>query len=260
MNGNRHRWTGIFLAAACSLLCCLYATAFADPRTDLGSPSQEVRDKAAKMLRATYKAAPRKKWTPVLALLKKGGLRGQGMKETLAPFNAVPQVRGSDLGMVSVDYQLDDAWMLQCLYVGKGNPPWEPGTLTEASLWRNIAKAPVKAPPAFTGVWTIYYANGEKAEELHYRDGLPCGDCISCRDDGSKSGLTRYPIPGYKTEEIDYSTTGRISAKRVRDADKHVWRLTYYKADGSVNYTDEFPGDNRIARTGFISLGSGGCF
>jgi antitoxin component YwqK of YwqJK toxin-antitoxin module len=104
-------------------------------------------------------------------------------------------------------YRLDDLWILNChfhYYVSN--------TLIETKLtqkWRTIELQP---PPHFTGVWTTYYANGQKLHQTRYKDG------------------------DYDGDDIGYYPSGRVSCWSTRKGKKGepVGTGTAYKEDGTV--------------------------
>ena len=52
------------------LILCVASVAAASPRDDLSSPSQEVRDAAAKIVRETFVPTPREQWEPLVEKIK----------------------------------------------------------------------------------------------------------------------------------------------------------------------------------------------
>ncbi|MES2439201.1 MAG: hypothetical protein V4584_09035 [Verrucomicrobiota bacterium] len=152
----------LLLAAAMTLL--VPALAMASPREDLASPSQEVRDKAAAELRASFRSTPESGWTPVLDQISKGQTKKQIM-ELLRPYHVTVEPEMASGQTHAESYRLDDEWILQCGFLNEGD------ILTGRALARSIRQVHVTPPGKFTGKWVLYFANGQKSHEILYQDG-----------------------------------------------------------------------------------------
>jgi len=163
---------------------CIVGEIFCSPVTDLSSPSQEIRDSAAKVLRDDYHMPSRKRWEPILAAIKIGD-HYEKIMEIIRPFKATPEMCVAGGSTSSENYRLDDLWLLSCLFRTSEH------TLIRCGLtdfWRNIWVAP---PPHFTGIWTTYYANGQRSHEIHYVNGAYEGAFTTYGPDGSSTSVTQ---------------------------------------------------------------------
>lgn len=147
--------------------------ACASPLSDLSSPSQEVRDRAAELIRDQhlYHSTPRAPWDKLSALLKVG----EGMKEVLekihkrGPGHDIPfDVLFGDLPpTTAVTLPLDESWVISCRFIDSKLVNWE--ILDEP---REILVDP---PSGYTGFWRTYRPNGMKGGVRYYKNGKIMG-------------------------------------------------------------------------------------
>jgi hypothetical protein len=83
---------------AAAFVVVLIGMATAAPRDDLSSPVQATRDAAAKTLRASYKPAPRSKWEPVVAALKKGTTKANVLASNIGTVTTAARLLKPRLG------------------------------------------------------------------------------------------------------------------------------------------------------------------
>jgi hypothetical protein len=147
------------------LFCGISAlSARADATSDLGSPSQATRDRAAAILRKTFVPTPRSHFEKLLAAVKPGQ-----SEQSLSAFLASQHVKPAELlaaGPTWNDhYRVDGTWML---YAWGSTYPAR--TVAGAELVRKIEKFWIQKPRGLTGTWTEYYANGQKMYETRTDD------------------------------------------------------------------------------------------
>jgi hypothetical protein len=187
------------------LLLVPTVTAFATPREDLGAQSQEVRDAAARELRASFVAPARSRWEPVVAAIKPGDTK-EAILDMLRKLK-VGQESVFASGQTSTEtYRLDDAWLLSCSFQRSGATQ----TVMEATLHERLRHIWVAPPPDFSGVWTVYFVNGQRSHEINYANGKYSGVFTSFRSDGSKSVVQHYGPRGADGEDTGYFPSGRI--------------------------------------------------
>jgi hypothetical protein len=196
-----------FLVGLVSL--CSVGGLWASPRSDLESPSPATRAAAAKILRANPVPHPATNWNSLLAALRVGDLK-TNVLEKLRPSHARLEFSYDDTaksGWVE-DYRLDDLWLLYCRYHSVSN------TLIETKLFQEWRPIYLQPPPHFTGVWTTYYANGQKLHQTRYKDG------------------------DYDGDDIGYYPSGRVGywGRRKGKRGEPVGTGTEYKEDGTVLY------------------------
>ena len=91
--------------------------------------------------------------------------------------------------MVFGDYQLDDSWVLELTYSGKGKYHETPDRLLSVSVAWFVREIEVSEPNGFTGVWTTYYADGKRYKVIRAK-----------REDGTEVEVVRvYTSPGHGT-------------------------------------------------------------
>ena len=226
------------------IFLCSVSSLSASPRSDLSSPSQEVRDAAAKILLTNYIPPSRTNWESFLATIKVGDSK-KTVLEKLQPFNASPIPEGGFAtgGECDISYRLDDLWMLDCQFICISD------TLVQRKLTehlRSVEPVGVQLPPKFTGVWTTYYVNGQKCREVHYKEGKPNGELTNFRSDGSKSYVQHYIAGVCEGEDTGYFPSGRIEYRGVYKAGVSIGIWTWYNEDGTVRTTRDRdkPADN----------------
>ena len=155
------------------------------PIDDLASPNQTVRDKAAEVLRASFKSTPESKWTTTLEKFTKGQSKKE-VEEVLRPLNAKWEVSIGPGQTHSVVYRLDNEWLLHCGFHNSDD------RLIDRSLNRSLKHIWVAPPNTYTGVWTAYFINGQKSHVTNYKDGKYFGEFVSYHWDGSTRSVQHY--------------------------------------------------------------------
>jgi hypothetical protein len=216
------------------------AAATATPREDLASSLQEARDAAARELRASFVAPPRSKWEFLVAAIKPGDTK-QSVMEILRPYNVTTE-SGVASGQTSTEnYRLDDAWVLFCSY--QRSPTAE--TIMEVTLRENLRHIWVAPAQTFSGVWTVYFVNGQRSHEINYADGRYFGEFTAFRSDGSKLYVQHYGPSGIDGEDTGYFPSGRVMYRAFYKKGTAVGTWTHYNEDGSVRSTTEHSEPNK---------------
>ncbi len=85
---------------------------------------------------------------------------------------------------------LDDYWVVSVSY-------YYPGIVHDMrpTLRRRARQVAAALPEGFTGTWTTWHVNGQKAYEIEYKDGKRNGALISFHDNGRKS-FEQYYVEG----------------------------------------------------------------
>jgi hypothetical protein len=160
-----------------------------DPTADdLASPSQAVRDAAAARIRRSYAPPERARWEPLLASIQPGDPAASVLAKL--PSGAEPGPGGAGGGGRTESYRLDGLWMLSCGFIQADD------TVIDCELYDDLAQIWVDPPAAFTGVWTTYFANGQRAYEIHYRGGVYDGTFTSFHADGTTASVRRFGPDG----------------------------------------------------------------
>jgi hypothetical protein len=203
-----------------------------DPRSDLASPSQSIRDAAAKNLRATYVPPRRSEWECRLAPITPG-TKKTDVDELFQPLNLHPErcVEDGATGPAVTEqyrYRLDDLWVLDCSYRN--------GVVVQRELREQLRHVWVDPPTGFTGVWTTYFANGQPSREIHYKDGKYDGQFTAMNPDGSKCYVLHYTKQVADGEYTGYYPSGRVRYSSRYSAGEPAGTWTWYREDGSVEW------------------------
>ena len=219
----------LFLLIAVAMLSI--QPVFASALDDLSSPSQETRDRAAAELRRTFRSTPASKWTPTLDKIKKG----QSKKEILGMLGPSMTNEGS-LGSTSshmARYRLDHEWMLYCRFKNEGD------ILIECQLSQMLDHIWTPPPQHFTGIWVVYFVNGQKSDQINYKDGKYFGESISYRSDGSTNFVQHYNANGCDGADTGFFPSGKIHYRGQYKAGKRVGTWTVYDESGKITNTEE---------------------
>lgn len=226
---------GIGTVGAFLLLFCTDILS-ATPVSDLGSPSQEKRDAAANILRATYTPPSRTNWDSLV-----NGFRvGTPKTNVLEHLRSLKLRSGGGVGSgnaETVTYPLDDLWLLECSFTNTASG----SGLARVGLVERLRNIWVDPPTNFTGVWTTYYANGQRSHEIHYKDGSQDGSCVLFRSDGSKAVVSTLVNGVAEGEETGFYPSGRLNHRGSYKAGSQVGTWIWYKEDGSVESKKDFP-------------------
>lgn len=215
------------------LVCCWRASLTGSPADDLSSPSQGVRDAAAKILRSTYTAPPRTNWEAVLNTIT-NGMTKTNLLELLSPYHVTAEWGNGTGGSHSQNYRLDDAWILTCWFRNKGD------VLLERTLSPSLRYVWVAPPTNFAGIWITYFVNGQKSHGIHYDNGKYHGEFIAYSPDGSKCYVQHYDHHVGEGADTGYFASGRTNYHGVYKGGKQVGIWIWYNEDGSVKSTKDY--------------------
>lgn len=202
---------------------------------DLRSPQQSVRDKAAAELRATFHGTPEAKWTPVIQQIKQGQTKKQ-ILDLLRPFNVTAEEGMGSGQSHSQTYRLDNEWILVCSFQNDGD------ILFDHKLIPSLRHIWVLPPEDFTGIWVVYFVNGQVGHRINYRNGRYFGEFIAYRSDGSKTFVQHYTAKGADGEDTGYYPSGKISYRAQYQSGKPVGTWTWYDEAGNITSTKEHGG------------------
>jgi len=209
---------------------CILAGAPAD---DLNSPRQEVRDAAAKILRSSYTTPSRTNWDAVVNSIT-NGMTKTNLLKLLSPYHVTEMWGGGSGGTYSQAYRLDDAWILICSFRNAGD------ILFDRKLSMDLRNVWVLPPTNFSGIWIVYFVNGQKSHQIHYDAGKYHGEFIAYNSDGTKSYVQHYDHHVAEGADTGYFTSGRTNYHGIYKRDKQVGIWTWYNEDGSVRSTEDY--------------------
>lgn len=226
-----NRITTRFLVAI--LICCWSDSLTGSPASDLSSPSQELRDTAAKILRDSFVAPSRTNWESVVNAISNGMTKATVVK-LLSPYKVTAQRGIGSGGSYSESYRLDDGWVLLCWFRNQGD------VLFERTLSPSLRYVWVAPSTNFTGTWVTYYVNGQKSHEIQHDDGKYHGEFIAYNPDGSKCYVQHFDHHVAEGADTGYYASGRIKYQGVYQTGKQVGTWVWYNEDGSTNSTKEY--------------------
>jgi MORN repeat variant len=214
--------------------CLLAARVSAAPLDDLRSPSQQVRDAAAALLRTSFVPPPRSRWDTVVAAINPGD-SSDTILQMLQPYGVSREMGTSSGHSFAESYRLDDLWVLRCSFrrLESGD------ALLGHELIEHMRHVWIEPPAGFTGAWTTYFVNGQRSHEIHYRNGQSFGTVTSFYSNGSKAVVQHHGAEGADGEDIGYFPSGAIAYRGQYRKGMQVGTWVWYNEDGSVRSTQE---------------------
>ncbi|MEI9866090.1 MAG: hypothetical protein WDN00_16360 [Limisphaerales bacterium] len=224
----------IFSIALCLYLLCKPA---ALSTADLASPSQEVRDAAAKILRAKAKPTSKLKWMLRTVFIRAGETQ-TNIFDLLHTYNLSVQPEAGMGGLGEYcEYRLDDYWLLGCEFNNNDDQRFILERWKLVSRWRAIAVWP---STNFSGVWINYYANGRKLMESHYKDGLLCGERISFESQGSTNAVEHFDHGKLNGSLTFYFPSGRVRMQCQYSNNVQVGIKVRFNENGTTNFIKDY--------------------
>lgn len=207
----------------------------ATPVADLASPSQNIRDSAAKIVRATYSPHSRTNWDSLVSALKIGSSE-TNVQAQLQSLN-LHSGGGAGSGNTETEtYRLDDLWLLECSFTNTATG----SGLAHLNLVQQLRDIWVEPPTKFTGVWTTYYANGQPSHEFHYANGIREGRLTTFYPNGSICYVCPQHSGVSYGEEKTYYPSGKIEYKGQYKLGKQTGHWIWYKEDGSIESQEDY--------------------
>ena len=178
-------------ASTCALALLLIC---ASPRATLGqlqdglsSPSQEVRDATAEIVRLKFVPTARSRWDPTLDAVRQ--LVSKDSVVALLQGLGAAQEGGMSSGQTSYEsFRLDSEWVMRCSFQRTNGGE----KLYEAELHEFMQPVWVAPPDGFTGPWRTYFVNGQLSHEIEYSRGAYSGVFTTFHSDGSKAVVQHY--------------------------------------------------------------------
>ena len=152
----------------------------------------------------------------------------------LLPFNVTLNQQAGSSWVIGNAFwcRLDNAWVLSLYF--------EPTNHTLTLKQMKVAEVWVDPSTHFTGVWIVYYANGQKSQEVHYKDGKRQGNLIAFNSDGSANCILHYAHDLPDGACVTYYASGRTNTRTVFKAGRLV-STVLYNEDGTVNRVEKRP-------------------
>ena len=216
------------------LIFSLLSVGLCSTTNDLASLDQATRDAAAKAARDSWVPPSRTNWDSLLAALTNGTPR-TNVLELLRPLQATPEGGGGSGTVAFQRYRLDDLWVLECRYHEKGNDPLFSRTLLEQvrGVW-------ILPPTNFSGIWTSYWINGQRENEIYCTNGRYQGTFTGFNSDGEKAYVQHFENGRLEGEDTGYFRSGRINYRGLYRDDKHVGIWVWFNEDGSTNSVRDY--------------------
>ena len=205
------------------------------PTADLASPSQEVRDAAAKELRAKAKPTSKIKWSLFSVRLKLCKTKNDVL-ELLKTYGVSTTPVGG-WGSISeyMDYQLDDYWILSCEFDTNPNQLFYKSKLSPR--WRCFFVCPATN---YTGAWINYYANGQKFSEDFFQNGQPHGECTTYFPEGKKSSVWHYDDGKVNGMRTDYFLSGQIHVQCLYSNQMRIGDEVWFYTNGFTQLREHY--------------------
>lgn len=159
----------------------------------LASPTQYVRDEAAKRLRDVCDPPGREKWDLLLTATKPGDLKSDILRRFGTDTSTIELGWGTGPYHMET-YRLDSRWVLNCLFFNESNAMGKPGNSLhkKAEVLESVQSVWMEPIDGFTGQRTGYYANGHPQIKGAYRSGKRTGTWNWYQPDG-----TPFPSKDY---------------------------------------------------------------
>jgi hypothetical protein len=193
----------------------------------LRSPEQTIRDAAAEKLRASYLPPSRKRWDALLAKTKPGDLKTEiwnrfdVSKEKIESGDGTGQVHREE-------YRLDDRWLFSGWF-NNGDD-----SLREVKIVERFRHVWVKPASDFSGIWTTYFVNGRRSQQINYQNGKYHGTFATFYGNGSKWVVQNFLSHVADGEDSGYFPTGELMYRGVYRSGVQVGVWTWYAKDGSI--------------------------
>lgn len=200
----------------------------------LADPQAALRDRAAANLRTilskTGGVAPGDRdeiyWAQKLQAIKIGMSKAE-VEQIIPPKEDVQPTLGQGMGSYSVQQRLDKSWSAT-LYFDPSNKIYAAPKLSKSvlSVW-------VPPAPDYTGKWTTYFVNGQKSNEIEYKDGEYNGAYTNYYPDG-KTCYEQHYVNGESTgTDRGWHANGQPSYAGQYDRGKQVGLWTWWNPDGT---------------------------
>lgn len=130
----------------------------------------------------------------------------------------------------SKQWRLDDYWTVNVYYYG------DPIRVHEMrpSLHHRVRTVGATLPKDFTGTWTTYHVNGQKAHEANYKNGKRDGASTSFHDNGRKSFEQHYVNGVCSGPDRGWYADGAVAYEGKYVDGKQDGRWTHWSEDGRL--------------------------
>jgi hypothetical protein len=210
-----------------------------EARAGLGDPRQEVRDRAARAMRAALSRDARAAadpgeafWKKKLAAIRPGITKAQFMAET----GAIEEGTGGSGQSFTSNFRLDDYWTVSA-YFDRPDKLREIGTLARRprALW-------VDPPKAFSGKWVTYFVNGSVSHDIAYVNGQY--ERFTAYHDNGQLAYTQHYVEGkIDGPEVGFHPNGKKAYEGRHAAGKSVGRWVHWYANGNMQSEQTYVDD-----------------
>jgi hypothetical protein len=204
----------------------------ASPISALSSPFQQTRDVAAAILRKAYLKPSRTNWDSLLASIKVGD-RQADVNKRLERRHFKSEGAGGSGSWDGQLFRLDDLWVLE---LSSQN-----GLVVDRNLREQMRAIWVSPSAAFSGIWITYFVNGQKSNEIHYKDGSYSGEFVAFYPDGSKCYVQHYNHQMAHGTDTGFFPSGRINYRGEYKTNAQIGIWVWYNEDGSTNSVKKYP-------------------
>ena len=221
----------------------------------LSDPRNDVRAFAAEALRPILAADPdsapnyqgKAYWKQRVAQLKAGMALDEVLKLLLPELSLVERRKrfefgGGDGGSSTESYRLDDYWSVWLHLVD-----FERKKLHKHApdLFRSVRQVWVAPPAKYTGMWVTWHVNGQKANEIQYRNGQYDGTFTAFLDDGSKGVQQHYTTGFCHGTDTGWHRNGKKAYEGQHEHDKQVGTWRWWNENGQIESVKEYEAGKR---------------
>jgi hypothetical protein len=228
----------------------------------LSDPRNDVRAFAAEALRPILAAEPtsapnyHKKayWERRVAQLKAGMTLDEALK-FLLPERSPAQRRETCEGIAGGGgssfscYRLDDYWIVRLDFLDSGEKPLDKLRERGAELFTEVCEVGVAPPVGYTGVWVTWHVNGQKADEIQYRNGRYDGTFASFDDDGAKCVEQHYTMGVAHGTAMGWHRNGNKAYEGQCERGKQTGTWRWWNENGQIKSIQEYKAGKRVEKT-----------
>ena len=225
----------------------------------LSDPRGNVRALAAEAVRAILAADPANApnyhdkafWQKRIAQLKGGMALDDALKlllPELSPAARQKRCEGGDWsgGSGGSTYRLDDYWAVHLYLVDFGKEKLHEHA---PALFQKVLGAWVAPPEKYTGEWVTWHVNGQKANEIQYRNGKYDGTFTAFYDDGSKAYQQHYTAGICHGTDTGWHRNGKMAYEGQYEHDKQVGTWRWWDENGHETSAQEYKDGKLLSPT-----------
>jgi cytochrome c5 len=216
----------------------------------LSDPRNDVRAFSAEALRLIIAADPANApnyhdeayWTQRVARLEAGMMLDHALELLLPELTpAERQKRGEggawSGGSGTSTYRLDDYWAVHLYLMDFGKEKLHEHV---PDLFRSVRRVWVAPPDGYTGKWVTWHVNGQKANDIQYRNGQYDGKFTAFYDNGSKCFQQHYTQHVCHGTDTGWHRDGKRAYEGRYEHGKQVGTWRWWNENGQIESVKEY--------------------